>query len=142
MKTRAAVAVAPNAPLEIHEVDLDGPAGLANVVLDDLLPAGLEVENARLATASHTAEPATTDGQPPAFADVTDVRDDRVIIVGHIGGTGHARAAYLTRAVTPGTYVAPPARAEAMYDLNTNGSSAAGTLTVTGGGRSNVAAAE
>ena len=25
MKTRAAIAVAPNQPLEIHEVDLDGP---------------------------------------------------------------------------------------------------------------------
>ena len=121
------------------QLDLDGPADLANVVMEDLLPAGLEAENARLATAAHDAE-APSDAVP-AFGGRTDVRDDRVVIVGRIGSGGRGRATYLARAVTPGVYVAPPARAEAMYDLNTNGTSAAGTLTVTGT-PSNVVAAE
>jgi uncharacterized protein YfaS (alpha-2-macroglobulin family) len=121
------------------ELTIDGPAHLPNVVVDDLLPAGLEVENARLATAAHDQGSASSD--VPAFGDVTDVRDDRVVIVGSIAGSGHCRATYLARAVTPGVYVAPPARAEAMYDLNTNAISASGTLAVTGAA-SNVAAAE
>jgi uncharacterized protein YfaS (alpha-2-macroglobulin family) len=124
------------------QVDLTGPSDLANVVLDDLLPAGLEVENARLATAAvDRDQPERTANDPPAFGGgMTDVRDDRVVIVGRIPYGGRARATYLARAVTPGVYAAPPARAEAMYDLNTNGTSASGTLTVTGGS-SNVATA-
>jgi uncharacterized protein YfaS (alpha-2-macroglobulin family) len=44
-----------------------------------------------------------------------------------------ARCTYLARAVTPGTYVLPPVRAEQMYDIDVNGlSGAGGTLTVTG----------
>ncbi len=113
------------------ELDLTGPADLPNVVVEDLLPAGLEPENARLATAAKDRDEAASD--VPAFGGVTDVRDDRVIIVGRIGSGGRCRATYLARAVTPGVYVAPPARVEAMYDLNTNATTAAGTLVVTGG---------
>ncbi len=39
MKTRAAIAVAPNAPLEIHEVDLDGPK--AGEVLVEIMATGV-----------------------------------------------------------------------------------------------------
>src|ERR1051326_4328662 len=39
MKTRAAIAVAPNAPLEIHEVDLDGPS--AGEVLVEIMATGV-----------------------------------------------------------------------------------------------------
>jgi len=39
MKTRAAIAVAPNAPLEIHEVDLDGPR--AGEVLVEIMATGI-----------------------------------------------------------------------------------------------------
>ena len=122
------------------ELTIDGPPNLPNVVLEDLLPAGLEPENARLATAAHD-NVTRSDDEPPPFGGVSDVRDDRVIIVGRISGTGHCRATYLARAVTPGVYVAPPARVEAMYDLNTNALSATGQLTVTGAA-ANVAKAD
>src|SRR5688572_31546768 len=39
MKTRAAIAVAPNRPLEIHEVDLDGPR--AGEVLVEIMATGI-----------------------------------------------------------------------------------------------------
>src|SRR3546814_15925953 len=39
MKTRAAIAVAPNKPLEIHEVDLDGPR--AGEVLVETMATGI-----------------------------------------------------------------------------------------------------
>ncbi len=112
------------------ELNVDGPADLPNVVLEDLLPGGLEVENARSATAAK--DDASKGDDTPVFGGVTDVRDDRVIVIGRIGSAGHGRATYLARAVTPGVYVAPPARVEAMYDLNTNGLSASGKLIVTG----------
>jgi uncharacterized protein YfaS (alpha-2-macroglobulin family) len=124
------------------ELSIDGPPNLPNVVLEDLLPAGLEVENARLATAAKDVGEDKPDDAPPVFGGMTDVRDDRVIVVGRISGNGHGLATYLARAVTPGVYVAPPARAEAMYDLDTNGLSASGTLTVTGGAPANVAKAD
>ena len=107
-------------------VDLTGPANLANVVLDDLLPAGLEVENGRLATAVRD------DAGPASFGGRAEVRDDRMVIVGRIGSDGRARATYLARAVTPGVYVVPPPRAEAMYDLDTNATGRGGRLTVVG----------
>jgi uncharacterized protein YfaS (alpha-2-macroglobulin family) len=74
------------------QVDLTGPSDLANVVLDDLLPAGLEVENARLATAAvDRDQPERTANDPPAFGGgMTDVRDDRVVIVGRIPYGGRA----------------------------------------------------
>ena len=39
MKTRAAIAIGPNQPLEIHEVDLDGPK--AGEVLVEIMATGI-----------------------------------------------------------------------------------------------------
>jgi uncharacterized protein YfaS (alpha-2-macroglobulin family) len=63
----------------------------------------------------------------PALVNLrTDVRDDRVIFMGDMTDRGSATIEYLARAVTPGTYVIPPVRAEAMYDIAENGLSGAG----------------
>ena len=55
-----------------------------------------------------------------------DVRDDRVIFMGDMPAGGAATVEYLARAVTPGVYVIPPVRAEAMYDISEYGMSGAG----------------
>jgi len=61
-----------------------------------------------------------------------DVRDDRVVIMGDMPSGGKATYEYYARAVTPGVYVMPPVRAEAMYDIAENGlSGAGGKFTVT-----------
>jgi uncharacterized protein YfaS (alpha-2-macroglobulin family) len=119
------------------ELTLEAPATQHNLVIEDLLPAGLEVENPRLAT-SAAQSPQNRADQPPQVGgvpvfndDYLDVRDDRVVIVGHMNGSSKARCIYLARAVTPGVYVVPPVRIEAMYDINLNALSGAGkTLTV------------
>jgi hypothetical protein len=109
------------------ELTIQAPASESNIVIDDLLPAGLEIENPRLA---ETAKEDDGSGKPASMADLSDarmdIRDDRLILMGDMPDTGLARHEYLVRAVTPGTFVIPPVRAEAMYDIATNGISGAG----------------
>ena len=60
-----------------------------------------------------------------------DARDDRMVMIGSMPAAT-ACCTYLARAVTPGVYVLPPVRVEAMYDINTNAiSGAGGRFTVT-----------
>jgi uncharacterized protein YfaS (alpha-2-macroglobulin family) len=118
---------------------LDAPANEQNLVIEDLLPAGLEAENGALKTsAAHADAPekdadANTSNMPPSLDDLRmDVRDDRVIFMGGMPDRGKVTLEYLARAVTPGTYAIPPVRAEAMYDIAENGlSGAGGKFTVT-----------
>jgi uncharacterized protein YfaS (alpha-2-macroglobulin family) len=112
------------------ELSVESDSALDNVVIEDLLPAGLEIENPRLDTTAKD----TTDGAkaPDSFqANRTDMRDDRMIIVGDLSaGIGHYT--YTCRAVTPGVFALPPVRAECMYDLGTSSLFGAGTFTVIG----------
>ena len=100
------------------------------MVIEDLLPAGLEIENPRLETTA-AAQPRHEDG---GYAERTEIRDDRLITMGNLWknpqGKWEMRARYLARAVTPGTYTLPPVRAECMYDIAVNGIAGAGSVTV------------
>ena len=81
----------------------------------DLLPAGLEIENARLA---HN----TSTGELPWLGELstalhTESRDDRFVAALDIEA-GEKRGftlAYLARAVTPGRYQQPAVFVEDMY---------------------------
>ena len=80
-----------------------------NVAIVDLLPAGLEIENARLSTATKLAWI-----RGSLTADHEDVRDDRINLFSSAGSK--AVHYYITRAVTAGTFTIPELRADAMYD--------------------------
>jgi uncharacterized protein YfaS (alpha-2-macroglobulin family) len=113
------------------ELTVESAAALENVVIEDLLPAGLEIENPRLVTQAPAhrdgADEPGAAGGPPRFDDRRlDVRDDRLILVGHLSAKGAARYVYTSRAVAPGAFVVPPVRGECMYD--------AGTSSISGGG--------
>ncbi len=79
----------------------------------DLLPAGFELENARLrgrSTGKMKWLPKL------AGARYIDKRDDRFVAAIDIGGRGRSfHMAYLVRAVTPGTFRLPAAHIEDMY---------------------------
>jgi uncharacterized protein YfaS (alpha-2-macroglobulin family) len=81
-----------------------------NLVVEDLLPAGWEVENPDLATSKVL---------PWVSADTRwcvhrELRDDRVLLfTGSVAGV--AEFYYTVRAVTPGIFSLPSVRAEAMY---------------------------
>jgi uncharacterized protein YfaS (alpha-2-macroglobulin family) len=117
------------------EITIEAPPQQANLVIEDLLPAGLEIENPRLETAAkdrpEDAATSTDEKKIPDFGDGRlDVQDDRVVITGAMPDAWKARCTYLARAITPGVYTVPPVHAEAMYDLNTNALSGSGKLTV------------
>lgn len=100
--------------------------GLDNVVMADLLPAGLEIENPRLLT---TAPPEWIDKKTerPQYL---DIRDDRMMTFQSVHAGATFDFYYALRAVTAGEFVLPPVKAEAMYDPSYRSLTAPGTIKV------------
>lgn len=99
---------------------------LQDVVVEELLPAGLEIESARLERSC---------AQPWLQADEADwvlhreARDDRLLLFSkRISGT--CAFHYAARAVSPGEFVVPPIAASAMYDPDTFSRWGLGRVTV------------
>lgn len=115
--------------LVIVELEISGNRMLNNIVLQDLLPAGLEVENARLQTTEQTQ---MEDEMMGVVAERLDVRDDRVLVFGRLVKTSEGKQTYryTARAVTPGEYVLPPAMLEVMYDPGISARTAPGRIKV------------
>lgn len=97
---------------------------LHNVAVTDLLPMGLEIENARLSTSSDIPW-LKSSAQP----DYTDIRDDRLNLYLTLGDR-EVVYYYTTRAVTVGNFAIPSVRAEAMYDESKYSLSGAGSMKV------------
>ncbi len=96
----------------------------------DLLPAGFEIENARLRGRKSTAELKWL----PKLASTVHVqpRDDRYVAALNLTGGGKRAftLAYLVRAVTPGTFRLPAAFVEDMYKPRYYGRDAMGSVTI------------
>jgi uncharacterized protein YfaS (alpha-2-macroglobulin family) len=87
-----------------------------NVVVSDLVPAGLEIENPRLMGSAHLDWIERVDPRAARLdLDYLDVRDDRLLLF-TTAESGQRIYYYGLRAVTAGRFVLPPVRAEAMYD--------------------------
>ncbi len=98
--------------LVVIRLDVDPMEYVAdNVVIVDLLPAGLEIENPALSTSQLV--PWITAKQDWCLH--RDIRDDRLIL---FTGTVSSPSQYFyaARVVTPGRFVWPAVRAECMYD--------------------------
>lgn len=123
------------------ELTLESTTSLDNIVIEDLLPACLEIENPRLATTAGEAKAADKANAPPTFAERRlDMRDDRLILVGDLVRPGVATYVYTARAVAPGTFAVPPVRAECMYDIATSSiAGSGGTIRVIPAGASGLA---
>ncbi len=93
---------------------------LAHLLLVDLLPAGLELENQNLDTGLDLNE-IRIDGEPldqlwyQAEPRHQEFRDDRYVAALDLGWRSSARVFYLARAVSPGRFRIPPPYAEDMY---------------------------
>jgi uncharacterized protein YfaS (alpha-2-macroglobulin family) len=96
----------------------------------DLLPAGFEIENARLRGRKSTKELKWL----PKLARTLHVqpRDDRYVAALNLSGGGKRAftLAYLVRAVTPGTFRLPAAYVEDMYKPRFHGRDAMGAVTI------------
>lgn len=97
-------------------------------LLVDLLPAGFELENARLRGQSVSK----MKWLPKlSYARHIDKRDDRYVAAIDIGGRGRSfHMAYLVRAVTPGTFRLPAAHIEDMYRPSIFGRDAMGYVRI------------
>ncbi|HRY14831.1 MAG TPA: hypothetical protein P5330_03025, partial [Candidatus Competibacteraceae bacterium] len=81
----------------------------------DLLPAGLEIENARIGHGASTTDISWLPKLTEALH--TEIRDDRFVAALDIdpGSEQTFALAYLARAVTPGVYQQPAVYVEDMY---------------------------
>ena len=113
---------APIDPATIAQGDLivvrtkiqSGAGPLENVVIENLLPSGFEVENPRLKT-TETLKWATGNTTEPEYM---DIRDDRILIFTDLPDAKWYNFYALLRVVNPGTFAVPPVQAEAMYSPN------------------------
>ena len=128
----------PHGEVVVVEIALEAARKVRNLVINDLLPAGFEIENPRLATSEQlplptlAAPPPALEGRgetaivhygdpPPRAAgplcpDRVERRDDRLIIFTDVHNTRTLYHRYLVRAVTRGRFCLPAINAFAMYD--------------------------
>ena len=106
------------------------------LAIDDKLPAGLEPMNAAFATSApaklfgDTGAPDTLLTAGLRVLSHHEIRDSRVAFYVDQMPKGSVAFTYLARATTPGVFRRPAARAEAMYDPETVGTTAIDTVIV------------
>ncbi|WP_044180559.1 alpha-2-macroglobulin family protein [Hyalangium minutum] len=86
---------------------------IQNIALVDRLPAGWEIENARLGRGGAVE---WVDSEQLWTADYVNIRDDRMEVFGSLQAGESKKVVYAVRAVTAGKFTLPPVEAEAMYD--------------------------
>jgi hypothetical protein len=97
-----------------------------NLVVADLLPAGLEIEDPGLAGAARLGTQETREGWQVRHV---ERRDDRMLIFGDLS-RGRGEYTYVVRAVTAGTFVLPAIEAACMYDPGAYSVNGAGNLEI------------
>ncbi|RYZ35964.1 MAG: hypothetical protein EOO71_33545, partial [Myxococcaceae bacterium] len=102
---------------------------IQNIALVDRLPAGWEIENARLGRGGSVEWVSEEEQWAP---DYVNVRDDRMEVFGALQARETKKVVYAVRAVTAGSFTLPSAEAEAMYDSETWARESAGTVQVVG----------
>jgi uncharacterized protein YfaS (alpha-2-macroglobulin family) len=102
---------------------------LDNVIISDMLPAGLEIENPRLGSRNVIE----WIGKKTIVPDYMDIRDDRLNIYLNLRKGDAVQFYYTLRAVTAGRFVLPPVKGEAMYDPFKSSVANSGTITVVSG---------
>jgi len=107
-----------------------------HVALVDPLPAGLEIINPALAVSQGLPAPQDPETRPygwwwrSTWYEHQNLRDDRAEAFTTLLWDGVYEYSYFTRATTPGTFVAPPAKAEEMYSPEVFGRSASDWIVV------------
>ena len=99
---------------------------LENVIIDDMLPAGFEIENPRLATSAEISWIEKSEYTP----NYTDIRDDRIFLFTSLNHKRPVTFYYAVRAVTSGTFNLPPVSAECMYDPTYTSVQSSGKITI------------
>ncbi len=106
--------------ISTHQDDME------NIVIADMLPGGLEIENPRLGENSNLSWLDKSSLTP----DYLDIRDDRLLIFASFPELGIYEFYYAVRAVTCGDYVLPSIKAESMYEPEISSYSSGGKISV------------
>lgn len=107
-------------------LDLASPSPRSALVIESPLPSGLEPVDADLRLGGAWLRALEHDGA----AVRREIRDDRVVYFVDDLPAGVTSYRFVARASTPGTFIAPPARAEEMYAPDTFARTAAETITI------------
>jgi uncharacterized protein YfaS (alpha-2-macroglobulin family) len=105
------------------------------VVVDDALPAGLELVNAEYKTSAQTPRARDPDeewwgGYPSWRFNHRELRDERSLHFADELTPGTYQLNVLARATVRGTFVVPPTRAEEMYHPEVFGRAASDRVTI------------
>ncbi len=84
---------------------------LENVVINDLLPSCLEIENTRLDNVRKSDKLGRS-----STVDYMDIRDDRLLLFAKIRESNDFNYFYMARVICAGEFTVPPVAAECMYD--------------------------
>jgi len=103
---------------------------LQNVVVNDMLPAGFEVENPRLA---NTPEMSWIPKTESSFT-YRDIRDDRLLLFMDLSENKPKTFHYSLRAISTGEFKIPAISAECMYNPLIAGAASSGVMTIKGVG--------
>jgi len=111
---------------------LTSPTSRTYVVVDDALPAGLEPVNEAFVTSAEGVLDEADTGSDRWWGSFThtEMQDDRVVLFADYLEQGEHTYSYVARATTAGTFEHPPAEAEMMYQPETRGHTATGTVVV------------
>jgi len=150
----------PHGSVIVVALTIQNDRHMDNVVINDLLPAGFEIENPRIATsdaAQEAGDAAEHDGQadnegdadnapPPVLPapprpvvgaatlepDRVEMRDDRLVLFANLRHVGTQEYRYVVRAVTRGRFQLPALNAFCMYDPNIASTHGAGKVEIVG----------
>ncbi|EAR60441.1 alpha-2-macroglobulin family protein [Neptuniibacter caesariensis] len=106
----------------LTRVRLYSESRIPDALLVNLLPAGLELENQNLKHAIKL-ESLMVEGESIQQSGLAyqEYRDDRYVAAFNLPEKREKTLYYLSRAVTPGEYLVPPAQAESMYQPDIRG---------------------
>lgn len=105
-------------------IEAQSDMAIENVAITDILPAGFEIENARL-NEMRKMEWIKEESEP----DYIDIRDDRINMFTTVS-KARKNFYYMVRAVSPGTYQLGPVQADAMYNGNFHSYNGAGIVKI------------
>ena len=107
------------------EISVHNKKRLQNLVINDLLPAGFEIENPRIATRDSMPWAKGSSFTPQRV----EMRDDRLLLFADLRPGSHVYR-YIVRAVTRGRFRLPAISAFCMYDPDITSVHGAGTVII------------
>lgn len=108
------------------DISIDVELIYKNIIVEDLLPACFEIENARISTRENALFSVSGFFEP----DHIDVRDDRLLLFTDLPRTKDLHYRYIIRAVTKGKFKLPPISVSCMYDPSIVSVNGAGEIVV------------